>query len=125
MIYLVPVLLHTALGARRESLRSVKRHGSATIRRAAGQQVALTFAISLQLRPASRMVLSLCSSSAVHGVLVRPFFLGVASTAGGIALGSPSIAPGVGIGAAIIVEDPAVGDGGRLRDVEEVCWGGC
>lgn len=33
-----------------------------------------TFAISLQLFPASRIVLSLCSSAGVHGVLVRLFF---------------------------------------------------
>lgn len=38
-----------------------------------------TLAISLQLRPASRIVFSRCSSSAVHGVLVLPFFLGGAS----------------------------------------------
>lgn len=31
-------------------------------------------AISLQLLPASRKVLSRCSSAGVHGVLVRPFF---------------------------------------------------
>lgn len=32
----------------------------------------LTFAISLQLFPTSRICFSLCSSAAVHGVLVRP-----------------------------------------------------
>lgn len=35
-----------------------------------------TFAISLQLFPASLIVLSLCSSAGVHGVFVRLFFLG-------------------------------------------------
>lgn len=35
-----------------------------------------TFAISAQLLPASLIVLSLCSSAAVHGVLVRLFFAG-------------------------------------------------
>ena len=39
----------------------------------------LTLAISLQLLPKSRICLSRCSSSAVHGVLVLPFFLGVVS----------------------------------------------
>lgn len=34
-----------------------------------------TFAISLQLWPASRICLSRCSSWGVHGVLVRPRFL--------------------------------------------------
>lgn len=43
--------------------------------------------------------------------------------------GSPSIAPPAGfIEATIIVEEPAVGDGGRLRDVDGCCcccccWG--
>jgi hypothetical protein len=32
------------------------------------------FAISLQLLPASRSVLSRCSSAGVQGVFVRPFF---------------------------------------------------
>lgn len=40
----------------------------------------LTLAISLQDLPKSRICLSLCSSSAVHGVLVLPFFLGGVST---------------------------------------------
>jgi hypothetical protein len=35
-----------------------------------------TFAISAQLLPASLIFLSLCSSAAVHGVLVRLFFKG-------------------------------------------------
>ena len=39
----------------------------------------LTFAISPQLFPASRMAFSLCSSAAVHGVFVRPFFLTASS----------------------------------------------
>jgi len=36
----------------------------------------LTFAISLQLLPASRIAFNLCSSAAVHGVFVRPFLAG-------------------------------------------------
>ena len=35
-----------------------------------------TFAISLQLLPASLICFNLCSSAGVHGVLVRPFFAG-------------------------------------------------
>lgn len=76
-------------------------------------------AISLQLRPASRIVLSRCSSSAVHGVFVRPFFLGVDSTAGS-ALGS-SIAPTPGFTGEAIMTDPDAGEGGRLREVPGFC----
>jgi hypothetical protein len=39
------------------------------------------FAISLQLLPASRIVFNLCSSAAVHGVLVLGFFAGAPGTA--------------------------------------------
>ena len=72
-----------------------------------------TFAISLQVLPASRMVLSLCSSSAVHGVLVRPFFFpgavsGVLDTGGG-AFASPSTGP------------PNVG-GGMVPIGPGCCW---
>jgi hypothetical protein len=38
--------------------------------------VCQTFAISLQLLPASLICFNLCSSAGVHGVLVRPFFAG-------------------------------------------------
>lgn len=41
----------------------------------------LTLAISLQLLPASRIVLSRCSSSGLHGVLVRPFFFALDGSA--------------------------------------------
>lgn len=37
-------------------------------------RVGNVLAISLQLLPASRNALSLCSSAGVHGVFVRPFF---------------------------------------------------
>lgn len=40
------------------------------------QNLLYTFAISAQLFPASLIVLSLCSSAAVQGVLVRLFFAG-------------------------------------------------
>lgn len=43
----------------------------------------ITFAISLQLLLASRIAFNLCSSSAVQGVFVRPFFLGVVSSGSG------------------------------------------
>lgn len=39
-------------------------------------RVYLTFAISAQLFPASRIVLSLCSSAGVQGVFVRLFLAG-------------------------------------------------
>ena len=41
-----------------------------------------TLAISPQLFPASRIAFSLCSSVAVHGVLVRPFFFTPSSVSG-------------------------------------------
>lgn len=40
----------------------------------AAQCTVPTFAISLQLWPASRICFSLCSSAGVHGVFVRLFF---------------------------------------------------
>lgn len=96
------------------------------IRAVAFERNARTLAISLQLRPASRIVFNRCSSSAVHGVFVRPFFLGVDSTGGGIEPGSPSIAPPAGfIDGAIMVDDPGMGEGGRLRDVDCDCCGCC
>jgi len=42
-------------------------------------EVVSTFAISLQLCPASRICFSRCSSCGVHGVLVRPRFFPVSS----------------------------------------------
>lgn len=80
-----------------------------------------TLAISLQLRPESRIVFSRCSSSAVHGVLVLPFFFDVDSTGIGMPPGSLSIAPPAGVtGAAIIVEEPVPGEDWRLREVADV-----
>jgi hypothetical protein len=57
-----------------------------------------TFAISAQLLPASLMVLSLCSSAAVHGVLVRLFLGG-----GGMEADDVSCS-GMVDGAAILVD---------------------
>ena len=68
-----------------------------------------TLAISLQLQPASRIDFNRCSSSAVHGVLVLPFFLEIACGTLGTALGSRSRA--VGTGAAM-----DAGDERRLRE---------
>jgi len=59
-----------------------------------------TFAISAQLLPASLMVFSLCSSAAVHGVLVRLFFAGGCIEADEVSC------------SAILVEGPAAGEMG-------------
>ena len=85
-----------------------------------------TLAISLQLFPASRIAFNLCSSSAVHGVLVLPFFFGVVSEA---------VAPTAGLAATpptpIVVEGAAMaegicsGDGRRLRGFDGCNCVGC
>ena len=49
----------------------------------------LTFAISAQLLPASRIVFSLCSSAAVQGVFVRLFLAG-GPIGKSVMLGSPA-----------------------------------
>lgn len=91
---------------------------------------ARTLAISLQLLPASRIAFSRCSSSAVHGVLVRPFFLGgavvVAPAAGAAAV------PSVGVGSAAVAgadgfssAAAGAGEARRLRGFagcEDCCW---
>lgn len=71
------MFLHTAFGSIGKGLERYELIPVVEIQK----RTLRTFAISLQLRPASRIVLSLCSSSAVQGVLVLPFFLGVASDA--------------------------------------------
>lgn len=53
-------------------------------------RVRLTFAISLQLFPASLIIFSRCSSAAVHGVFVLPFFGGGGCTAPAPATAPPS-----------------------------------
>lgn len=73
--YFVPVLLHTALGPRWKGLSIVRRLHIDAHR----TYELLTLAISPQLLPASRIVFNLCSSVAVQGVLVRPFFLAPSS----------------------------------------------
>lgn len=124
--YLVPMLLYTTLGSCRESLRRVPAVRDMRTSRILYRESLRTLAISLQLRPASRMVFKRCSSSAVQGVLVRPFFFGGGSTGAGRALGSASMAPPAGFsGVAIIAEELVVGDGGRLREaVAGCCCGG-
>lgn len=69
-----------------------------------------TLAISLQVLPASRMVFSLCSSSAVQGVLVLPFFLTPAS---GVTLRAAWLA------SASRLEDI---DGGPMEVIGPCCW---
>lgn len=76
-------------------------------------------AISLQLRPASRIDFNRRSSSAVQGVFVLPFFLGVAFGTLATALGSCSNV--VDIGAAMGAVEPDGGDERRLREVEPDC----
>jgi hypothetical protein len=71
-----------------------------------GVQGHCTFAISPQLLPASRIVFNLCSSPAVHGVLVLPFFL-PAST--GVAGTGADVSGAAGIGAALLSSTGAGG----------------
>jgi len=55
-----------------------------------------TFAISLQLLPASLICFNLCSSAGVHGVFVRPFFAGGGpgiSCAGAVVVAGEGSAP--------------------------------
>lgn len=73
--YLVPMLLDTPFSS---SWKGLVRYQ--TLQHVPQFIIHLTLAISLQLLPKSRICLSLCSSSAVHGVLVLPFFLGGLST---------------------------------------------
>lgn len=73
LTHFIPMFLYTALCAIRECLIHDFSHfhlqGSNS----------RTFAISLQLLPASRMVFSLCSSAGVHGVFVLLFLGGGAA----------------------------------------------
>ena len=81
-----------------------------------------TLAISLQLLPASRMAFNLCSSSAVHGVFVLPFFFGAGSWAAVVTtvLTWGSVVIAVGGGATRGTGGPGCGDIRRLRGF----WGG-
>jgi hypothetical protein len=77
-----------------------------------GDQGDGTFAISPQLLPASRIVFSLCSSVAVQGVFVLPFFLPASS---GVALTGADV-EGVGrVDAALV---PSAGAEGLDGDPE-------
>jgi hypothetical protein len=67
-----------------------------------------TFAISLQLFPASLIVLSLCSSAGVHGVFVR-LFLALGSCAGA---STSALLGAAGAAAAVVVAAAAAAGGG-------------
>jgi hypothetical protein len=69
-----------------------------------------TFAISPQLLPASRIVFSLCSSAAVQGVFVLPFFLPPSS--GGARVGA-GLGGAANVAAALL---PSSGAGGLEGD---------
>lgn len=68
------------------------------------------FAISPQLLPASRIVFSLCSSVAVQGVFVLPFFLPAPSRGAGTGAGFERAAS---VGTALL---PSAGAGGLEGD---------
>ena len=70
LTHFIPVLLYTALCAIRECLIHDFSHFHVQ------DDNPRTFAISLQLLPASRIVFNLCSSAGVHGVFVLLFFGG-------------------------------------------------
>jgi hypothetical protein len=74
--YLIPVLLDTTLCSLGERLPLHSVSHSCATPTSNITRVYLTFAISAQLFPASRIVLSLCSSAGVQGVFVRLFFAG-------------------------------------------------
>src|ERR1700712_3610669 len=66
----------------------------------------LTFAISAQVLPASRIVFNLCSSAGVQGVFVRLFFAGGCIGEDSVMLGSPA-----GGGAPEELDGPDIGRG--------------
>lgn len=83
------------------------------------EQVGQTLAISAQVLPASRIALSLCSSSAVHGVFVRPFFF-----PGGGGAGVASGAAAIGVWAAAGAASPSIGpprEGGGMVPIAGCC----
>lgn len=82
-IHFVPMFLHTSFGPDGKCLLEVSLFLQTDI-----HQRQKTFAISLQLLPASLISFNLCSSAGVHGVLVL-FFLG----AGGFIIRSISDGP--------------------------------
>jgi len=73
------MLFHTSFGSARERLRTNLQFVVCTLSCTCLSMytwMCHTFAISAQLLPASLIFFSLCSSAAVHGVLVRLFFTG-------------------------------------------------
>jgi hypothetical protein len=112
MTYLIPVLLHTAFCPARKRLKaslslSPSLYFVPLLMLSRTSKKFHTFAISAQLLPASLIVLSLCSSAAVHGVLVRLFF------AGGC-MGGDDVS-----GSAMLDEGPAAGAMGLDSDCPE------
>lgn len=77
----------------------------------------LTFAISLQLFPASLIALSLCSSSGVQGVFVRPFFFPLSVGVMGVSVALPDCSSPAGAVGEVRVGDVAVADERRFRAV--------
>lgn len=75
-IYLIPMLLHAAFRSAGECLRVQRQSWREAHTHTNHRAHKLTFAISAQLFPASRMVFNLCSSAGVHGVFVRLFLAG-------------------------------------------------
>ena len=114
------MFLHTALSSSRKCLSDNFQIQDSLSEILDGES--RTLAISLQLLPASRMAFNLCSSSAVHGVFVRPFFFGAGSWATVVAtvLTGGSVVTGGGGGAVIGTTGPGCGDIRRLRGF----WGG-
>lgn len=86
------------------------RRQTEPIRFSWGGQGRTTFAISPQLLPASRIVFNLCSSVAVQGVFVLPFFLPASS--GGARTGA-GFGGAASVGAALL---PSAGAGGLEGD---------
>jgi hypothetical protein len=96
----VAFLPYTSASSRSlQSVRGIPLRRQKACQTRLGDQGARTFAISPQLLPASRIVFSLCSSVAVQGVFVLPFFLPASP---GVALTGADV-EGVGtVGAALV-----------------------
>lgn len=77
-------------------------------------RVGKVFAISLHELPASRMLLSRCSSAAVHGVLVRGRLAGAADAAADDPEAAPAAAPAPAAAAAP-ADEPALAAASDLR----------
>ena len=119
MTYLVPMLLYASFCPLGECLVQATVSTSSLDRSSCDvdSPAEHTFAISLQLCPASRICFSLCSSAAVHGVFVRLFF------AFGSGRGASASGAGAGAGAVVSVAPAVVGvfaiwSGGLLRLID-------